>query len=169
MVMQGAGAASSAVGSYYKAASDKSSLELSAGLADVNARMAESAAQNALQAGAREVQRSQLQTAQVKSSQRASMAANGVDLGVGSPDNVLTTTDFVGQIDANTLQANAIKQAMGYRTEAINDTSQGQMSRASAGAISPIGAGFTSLLGSAGKVASGWYQYGKATGVTAQG
>jgi hypothetical protein len=164
MTMQGAGAASSAVGAYYKSASDKAQLELSAGMADVDARMAEAAARTALNAGAREVQKSQLQTAGLKGTQRASMAANGVDLGEGSPLNVLNTTDTLGEIDANTLQANAIRQAMGYRTQAVNFTNQATTSRAGAGAISPSGAAFTSLLGSAGSVAAGWYQYSKVGG-----
>ena len=181
--MQGAGAASSAIGAYGSAQASKTSLNLQATLSDINAKstmdmaeinrqQAEKVAQQTLLTGEREVQRSQIATTNLKSKQRVSMAANGIDLGEGSATQVLTSTDVMGEIDANTLQANAVRSAWGYRTQgeaefnrsrvqASNQTSQGAMSRASAEAISPLGAGFTSLLGSAGTVASNWYQYNK--------
>lgn len=160
--MQGAGAASSAMGAYFGAQSQKRSLELQASMADINARMSESAAQATLLTGQREVQKSQIATANLKGTQRAGLAANGVDLGVGSANQILTTTDVMGEVDANTLQANAVRSAWGYRTQGVNQSNQALMSRASAGAISPLTSAATSLLGSAGSVASSWYQYGKA-------
>jgi hypothetical protein len=161
MTLQGAGAASSAVGAYYGAQSQKQSMNLSADMADINARMSESAAQATLLTGQRQEQQSRLATANLKSTQRAGLAANGVDLGVGSAANILTTTDVMGEIDANTIQANAVRSAWGYRTQAVNQTNQALMSRASAGAISPVMAASTSLLGSASAVAPSWYQYSK--------
>ena len=161
MTMQGAGAASSAVGAYYGAQSQKQSLQFGADMADINARMSESAAQATLLTGEREMQKSQLATANLKSAQRTGLAANGVDLGVGSAKNILTTTDVMGEIDANTLQANAVRSAWGQRTQAVNQSNQALMARASAGAVSPTSSAFTSLLTSAGSVAPGWYQYSK--------
>jgi len=160
--MQGAGAASSAVGSYYSAQSQKTALGLQANLSDINARMSESAAQATLLTGQREEQRSDIATANLKGTQRASMAANGIDLGEGTANQILTTTDVMGQVDANTIQANAVRSAWGYRTQAANQTNQANMSRASASAISPLTSATTSLLGSAGSVASNWYLYNKA-------
>lgn len=162
LTMQGAGAISSGLGAYYGAQSQKSSLELQANLADINARMSESAAQSTLLTGQREEQKSRIATANLKGTQRAGLAANGVDLGVGSAANILTTTDVMGEVDANTIQANAVRSAWGYRTQAVNQTNQALMSRASAGAISPLTSAATSLLGSAGAVAGNWYQYNKA-------
>jgi hypothetical protein len=162
MTMQGAGAASSAVGAYYSAQSQKSSLELQANLADINARMSESTAQQTLLTGQREEQKSRIATANLKGTQRASMAANGIDLGEGSAAQVLTSTDVLGEVDANTIQANAVRSAWGFRTQAVNQTNQALMSRASAGAINPGQAAFSSLLGSAGSVAGNWYAMNKA-------
>lgn len=169
MAMQGAGAASSAVGAYYGAKSSKASLELQANLADINARQLESTAQSTLLTGQREEQKSRIATANLKGSQRASLAANGVDLGVGSAEQILTSTDVLGEIDANTINANAVRSAWGYRTESTNQKNQALMSRASASAISPGGAAVTSLLGSAGSVASSWYLMGKAGSPAATG
>lgn len=160
--MQGVGAASSAVGAYYGAQSQKQSLELQGNLADINARMSESTAQQTLLTGQREEQKSRIATANLKSTQRASLAANGVDLGEGSAAQILTSTDVLGEIDANTVQANAVRSAWGYRTQAVNQSNQTLLSRASADAINPGQSAVTSLLGSAGSVASSWYQYSKA-------
>lgn len=146
--MQAAGALSSVVGSYYSAKSQKSSLGLQADLEEYQA-------QNALVQGEREEQKVRMSTAQLKSSQRASMAANGVDLAQGSAAQVLTSTDYMGEIDAQTVRSNALKQAFGYRVDA-------RMKRAQADSISPGMAAFTTLLGSGGQVASSWYALSKA-------
>lgn len=159
--MQGAGAASSALGAYYGAKSQKQSLELQANLADINARMSESSAQQTLLTGQRDEQKSRIATANLKGTQRASMAANGIDLGEGSATQILTSTDVMGEIDANTIQANAVRSAWGYRTQGVNQTNQALTSRASAGAINPGQSAMTSLLGSAGTVAGNWYSYNK--------
>lgn len=160
--MQGAGAASSALGAYYGAQSQKQSLELQANLADINARMSESSAQQTLLTGQRDEQKSRIATANLKGTQRAGMAANGIDLGEGSAAQVLTSTDVMGEVDADTIAANAVRSAWGYRTQGVNQSNQALMSRASAGAINPGQSALTSLLGSAGTVAGNWYQYSKA-------
>ena len=160
--MQAAGAAMGTVGSYYSAQNTKSNLQLQANLADTNAQIAELGAQSALAQGAKEEQRSRLQTTALKKSQRVAMAANGVDLGQGSAAEILTSTDLMGDIDANTIKANAVRNAWGYRTQATNYQNQGAMNRASASSISPVGGAVSSLLGSAGSVGQSWYQFNQA-------
>ena len=160
MGLQGVGAASSALGAYYGAQSNQLTLQGTADSADLNARMLESSAQSTLLTGQREEQKSRIATANIKGKQRASLAANGVDLGVGSAENALTTTDVMGEIDASTIAANAVANAWGYRTQAVNETSKARSARAAASAINPESAMFTSLIGSAGQVAASWYQMG---------
>ena len=121
----------------------------------LQADMADMQAGQALQAGAREKQRSQLATGNLKSKQIANMAANGVALDGGSQNAVLTSTDVLGEADAQTIEHNALMSAWGYRTEA-------NMTRARAGAISPGMAAATTLIGSATQVASSWYAFDKA-------
>ena len=162
LAMMGAGAASSALGAYHSAQAQKTALGSQADLADINARMSESAAQQTLLTGQREEQKSRIATANLKGTQRASLAANGVDLGVGSAAQILTSTDVLGEIDANTIQANAVRSAWGYRTQGVNQSNQALVSRASAGGINPGSAATSSLLGSAGSVASTWYSMNKA-------
>jgi len=164
--LMGAGAASQTIGAYYSAKNQKSTLGFQAATDDQNARLAELSAQTELLRGQREQQNSQLTTAQLKSRQRVSMAANGVDLGEGTAANVLTTTDVMGEIDANTLVANAVRSAWGYRTQASTLRSDARVKRATAGAISPGAAAFSTLLGQAGKVATNWYDLSKNSSTT---
>jgi hypothetical protein len=151
----------SALGAYNGAQSNKLTLQGQADIAEINSRMSETTAQSTLLAGQREEQKSRIATANLKGTQRASLAANGVDLGVGSAENILTTTDVMGEIDANTIKDNAIRSAWGYRTQAVNYQSQARSSRAASGAISPESAMASTLIGGAGQVASSWYQMGK--------
>jgi hypothetical protein len=69
------------------------------------------------------------------------MAARGIDLRSDTALNILTTTDVMGEIDAQTIEANAVRAAWGYRTEGVNyqidaamATANGNMAVANAGA-----------------------------------
>ncbi len=173
LAMQVGGIASSTVGSYYSAESQASSLQfqsdmsgINARIADINSRIAELGAQSELMKGERQVGALTMKAGQVKSSQRAAMAANGIDLGEGNAAEVQASTDIMKEIDANTLQANAVRSAWGYRTQGMNAEIQASNLRsdallkgASADTISPFASAATSLLGGAGGVANSWYNY----------
>jgi hypothetical protein len=159
---QFAGAATSAVGGYYGAQAQKSGLGFSATLDNLNASAAERTAQAALLAGQHTEQAIDLNTAALKGKQITGMAANGIDLGSAGAARVLTSTDVMGAADAATANANAVRAAWGYRTQATNFQNAALMKRAGANSISPLMSGASSLLGSAGSVASSWYQLKKA-------
>jgi hypothetical protein len=156
-----AGMATGAIGSYYSSQSKASSLSFQADMDALNAQQSERQAQHALYQGDRQAGKVSLQYGQVKASQRAGMAANGVDLGTGSAAEVQASTDLAKEMDMNTIAQNATMSAWGFRTQALNYSNQSKISRAMAGSISPIGSAFTSMLGSAGSVASSWYRYSK--------
>lgn len=158
MALQGMGAVTSILGTYNSAVLQKDSLGFQASMADVNARMSEQSAQAELLRGEREYQSSRLRTGLLKSRQRASLAANGVDLGVGSAAEILTSTDVMGEIDANTIQANAIRQAWGYRTQATGYQNEALIRRASAGSINPGMAAMTTLLTEGAKMGASYAQ-----------
>lgn len=163
--LQGAGALTSAIGARASAKSNQGMLNAQANIDDINARQAEDTAQTVLMAGQRTVQRSQMSTAALKARQKVNMAANGGDLGVGSNAEILTSTDIEGEIDAGTLAVNAVRDAWGYRTQATNYSNAARLKRAGANAINPNGAFTTSLMGSAGSVAKGWYDMSSKAGV----
>ncbi|MBR0568362.1 hypothetical protein J5J83_19750 [Azoarcus sp. L1K30] len=124
----------------YQMETNKLSLDYQASVAESNARLRELQAQSAMLQGERQEQSVRLNTSRIKSRQRVSMAASGVDLGGDSAVNLLTTTDVMGEIDAIMVQSNAARAAWGYRTEAVNDTNQAAFARASASTINPADA-----------------------------
>lgn len=84
---------------------------------EVNAQIAEMGAQGELQKGEHQAASLTLQAGQLKSRQRAAMAASGIDLGVGSAAEVQASTDIMKEIDKNQIEQNAIRSAWGYRTQ----------------------------------------------------
>lgn len=150
------GAVTGAFGSFYAAKSKKANLEFQADMADINARILEQGAQSALLQGQHETMRVTMRAGQVKANQRAAMAANGVDIGVGSAAEVVASTDIMKEIDANTIKANAVRSAFGYRSQAVGVKNEAIMGRAQAKNISPFASGMSSLLSSAGNVADAW-------------
>lgn len=159
--LQGLGALTSTVGSFYQAKSMKSSLNYQAGMSAINARLAETGAQSVLQQGQQQVAGLTLSAGMLKSKQTAAQAANGIDLGTGSAAEVRASTDIMKEIDANTLTSNAVKNAWGYRTYGVNAANEGLIQSATASGISPFSAAQSSLLSGAGQVASSWYMLNK--------
>ena len=88
-------------------------------VAEINARMAELAAETEMTRGQSEYGSFTLKKGRLKSSQRANMAANGIDLGVGSAAEELTTTDIIGEIDGANIISNAVRSAWGYKSQAV--------------------------------------------------
>jgi hypothetical protein len=161
LALMAAGTASSTVGSYYSAKSQKSQLSMQADIAEANAAIAEVGAQSELARGQKEEQSVRMRTAQIKSSQRVALAANGVDLGEGSAADILDSTDLMGEVDAQTVRSNAIRSAWGYRTQGMNQRVDAVARRGTAAGISPGMAAATSLLGGATDVSSTWYTMNK--------
>lgn len=168
MGAQVGGALSSAIGAYASVKSTKASMRMQAILNDINAQTAERTADSTLAAGQHEEQSSMLRTAQLKSTQQSEFASHGIDLGEGSAARVLTSTDVMGAIDKNTIAANAVRSAWGYRTAAVNDNNGALFAAASAGSLSAGSSAATSLLGSAGSVAQNWYMLNKQGAFTQQ-
>lgn len=117
-----------------------------------NAQMAEYAAQDAQKRGEEEAAAIQRKGAALKSSQRVSLAAKGLDLGYGTAADLQDQTDFFTQSDAATARTNAGREAWTLRARGSNEMAQGNAARSNAN-LSAAG----TLIGGAGKVASRWY------------
>lgn len=161
--LQIAGLASGAFGAYNKSKSDKAAYEYQAQVSKNNATLAEWQAQDAMQRGASAEQQQRLKTAQLRGSQRARLAASGVVLDEGSPLRILDDTDYMGELDARTIQDNTAKEVWGHRMQGANYASDSSMLKARADAESPFGSAFSTLLTGAGTVADSWYRRKKAT------
>ncbi len=154
---QAAAGAASTVGAYYAASGQRSALRSQARLADINAGLAEMDARQAMIQGERAEQAQRIQTANLKGRQRATMGGSGIALDSQSAQQILNSTDILGEIDALTIEQNAVRAAWGHRMQAANARNQARMARATASGISPAMAGATSLLGTATSVASNYY------------
>ena len=119
-----------------------------------NQIMAEYAAQDAQKRAGEDSIRVQQKAAQLKGSQRATMAAKGLDLGVGTQAEILDQTDFFGAVDAATTRNNGTRDAWSSRQQGANARAQGDASARQGGMSA-----FSTVLGTAGSVAGKWYDY----------
>lgn len=155
--LMAAGAANNAIGSYYGAKSEQENLRYQARINDINARMSEKSAEGALIKHEKNVAKFTHKVGQLKSSQRVAMAANGIEIGVGSSRDVLATTDLMKEIDLDTMRNNAVADAWGYRMEGVNYQNAATSARAGAASVNPSGAAISSLISGGGQVAQQWY------------
>jgi len=164
------GAANSAIGTFYQAKSAQNQLKSQAlnqqfqsEMSAINAKSAEFGAQQSLLSSERQIGRYTMAAGQAKSSAKASMAARGIQGGVGSAAEVVGSMDLIKEIDRMTMSANSVRQAEAIRNQAMNYRNQSVMSGLSAdnlnttaGTISPgMGLG-TSLLTSAADIGQNW-------------
>lgn len=176
------GAIQGAIGSYFNAKSQalqlesqSSSLAFQADMSRLNAVQAEFTAQQIMRAGNLKQGQVSLRAGKIKSSQRASLAARGIDLGVGSAVETIATTDLMKEIDMLTVNSETVRSAEAARLQrqnyltqaAIQDVSADNV-MASSRTISPAMAATTSLLGSASSVANAWYQDRKLAAMAAK-
>ncbi|NBT57960.1 hypothetical protein EBT16_04165 [bacterium] len=159
--MQGTGAGMSTVSSVFGAIDQKRSLNYQADIADINSRLNEMSADQEIKKGQFQEQALMQDVANVKGTQRSSMAANGLELTEGTARNILESTDYMAERDLETIRTNAARAAFGQRTQALNYKNQAAAYRMQSDQISPFWAGATSLIGGAGNVAAGWYSMNK--------
>lgn len=156
-ISYGASAIASAIGAYGQASSQKQALAYQASIAKNNQQVAGWQASAAITAGQNAEELSDLKTSQTLSSQRAAMAANGVDVTEGSASEVLASTRVIGGINATTIHNNALMTAWGYQVAGVNATNAGNFYNAAANQVNPMTSVATSLLTSGTNVAKNWY------------
>src|SRR5687768_13710953 len=113
---QSFGVGMSSVGAIFGAVMQKDMLRSQARLADINAGIRESDARNIVRAGTIEESRVKMAGSQAKASQRAQIAASGVDIaGSNTALARLTGTDLITEVDAQTVRSYALRAAWGQR------------------------------------------------------
>lgn len=119
-----------------------------------NAELADQAAVDALEQGKRDTQLHYRRQAQLKGTQRAAMAANGLDMEFGSALAIQGDTTMIGREDADTIAMNAGRAAQGYSIEAANYRSQASSAKmkGAAGLVSGLAEGATTALGGAERI-----------------
>jgi hypothetical protein len=161
MGLQLAGVITGANASYNSAKTNQGTMRYQAGLDRNNAQIAQWQAQQAQAVGAFQSQQALMKGADIKGSQVATLAANGVDVGSDSAQHILNTTDYLANRDAMMIQDNASRTAWAYQQQGANSTNTANFLDATANSINPTQAGFNTALGSLGTVASSWYRLNK--------
>lgn len=100
--------------------------------AQTNAEIANYQAEDALKRGDKAAANHASAVKSLVGKQRASLAAQGIDVGSGSARDIQTDTHYLGALDALTIKNNAAKEAFGYKMNAQNYASQGAFSLAAA-------------------------------------
>jgi hypothetical protein len=160
--LSGFNAGFSALSARRDAQSQKNLLGFDAQVAGNQAAIAGYQAQIAQQVGAASEQNSRLQTAAQFSTDRAHMAASGIDLGQGSATDVLASTEYMGERQALMIRDDTNRQVWQDRNQQAMYQADQQAKLAQMNAINPDMAAVTSLLGSAGSFAMS--QWGKGGG-----
>jgi hypothetical protein len=145
-----------AYSAYSGAQASKNQAQYAAATADNNSKLAEIQAQDRLSQGDKDAATARRNSDMLKGSQRASMAAKGLDLTEGTAQELQDQTDFFSGIDQATTKDNAAKDAWRTRQQGRQFSSDAAMQRSTASQISPLLATGTSLVGSAGSVAEKW-------------
>lgn len=94
-----------------------------------NKKIKDVQAQDAMNKGAAEVAEQRMRTRLAIGAQRATIAANNVDLQTGSALDILGDTALFGAVDERRIRENSMRQAWGARVEGQNSLWQGQLAR----------------------------------------
>lgn len=138
------------VGQVASANANASAANYSAKVNEQNAQFAERRSRDALLRGAEEERKVAQEGGQLKGQQVAQMAAAGLDLGFGSPLDVLVDTTTGIELDKARVRRNADLEADDFATQAWSYRAQGSLDRAKAKNARTAG-----MIGAAGTILSG--------------
>lgn len=112
-----AGIGFTAFGTLAEANAQEQAGEGNAAILRRNAALAEISAVDALERGKEDARLHRSKVRQIIGSQRARLAAQGIDIESGSALDVQVSTATVGEYDAITIENNAAREAWGYRNQ----------------------------------------------------
>lgn len=96
-------------------------------IGNLNASIANRQAEESIEVGRSAAAESHRKTSKTVGSQRAALAASGLDINDGSAADLVESTKEIGAVEEMNIRTNAWRQAWGYRTEAINAAAEGDM------------------------------------------
>lgn len=113
----------SGAASQYQAGKDNASI------AKANAKVMDYSANEAIDTGNSNAAQSRQQARKALASQTAALASNGVDISSGTSLNLLGDTAAAGEMDALTTVHNSLKEAYGYKQQALNYRNEAVLAR----------------------------------------
>lgn len=148
-----AGLAASALAGVVGGVSSYQSGKSQQAVAEYNAQQNEMQALDARARGGQEANMKRMEVKQALAKQNAQLAASGVDTSVGSSLTLSGDTAWAGELDARTIEVNALRQAYGFQSQSVGSRLQGKAAMRNA-----RGESFGTLLsgvGSVGKTLAG--------------
>lgn len=151
----------SAIGAAQQASATAAADRYQAQVALNNQKIAGQYAAQATADGENQVAAKQQQTAQMIGSERAAMAANGVELDNGSALRIQGDTAKLGEVDALTIRNNAARAAYGYELQGVSYGQQAALDESAASNAVSAGSlnAFSSIVGGASSLADKWSKY----------
>lgn len=122
---------------YRNAKNEKAILKCQAELYRIQAQSQRNAADDAMRAGNQQIAAITYQAGRQKAATRVSMAASGVQVGVGSSAEILASQDIARDMQVNQAYANAVTASFGYRRAATNTEGRALATQAASNSISP--------------------------------
>lgn len=101
-------------------------------MGELNAQRAEAQSVDAIKRGESEAVRYGKKISGMAGSQRAAMAAQGIQIDSGSAGDIIDQTYSMGAEDVQTIRNNAFREAMGYKSQASEYLTQGNLANATA-------------------------------------
>lgn len=142
-------AAAVAASAAHKQANAQNAMSEYQGRVDANnAQLEEWQAADAKTRGDLAVNQSGRKYAALEGTQRASLAARGLDIGYGSANAILTDTDYFGAYDEGVLRANSRREAWAHGVQADNYLNDAAMLHDQRKANNPFIAGAFAFAGS---------------------
>lgn len=93
---------------------------LESAMFDINRMWANVKKEDALRRGKEAASKHRKKVGRIIGSQRAALAAQGIDIGSGSARDVQESTMVIGEEEAEMIRVNSIKEAFGYEVQALN-------------------------------------------------
>jgi len=114
----------------YQADSQKKSGEYQNEVAQQNAELDDFRAEQSSALGSIAEEKHRSKVRQMAGTQRANLAANGIDLSSGTAEDMVAETYQMGETDALTIRFNALNEAWGYRVSGTNNRNDGAFAKA---------------------------------------
>lgn len=129
LLLQGLTGAAGAANAFTNAYAQRARGKAEASLYGADARMADLQAEDAIRRGDVEANRLLYDARRLAAAQRVGYAASGVRVDQGSAADVIGDTATLGALDAAQLKNNAIREAFGYKTKALDSRLSAQLAR----------------------------------------
>ena len=123
------GTAVSVVGGMQQAKAQQQEAEYQAQVAQPNANIANENAAQVRQQGIEDARNQRLKALSTIGTQKAQMAANGMNIGDGSALDTIEDTAMLGEMDALSTMYNAEQHALNYEQQSANFQNQANLSR----------------------------------------